>query len=223
MSGESSFWSMAEKNGWAQVLPRMAGSAKRRFRDSLTARRLGAPGFRAGRNPRVLGLSQMRIGRDFRAGDDLWLEAVLEFNGRTFEPELIIGDRVNFSDRVHIACLNRIEIGSGTLMGSRVIVSDHAHGIYRGEMQSSPEVPPNERPLWSPGPVMIGRNVWIGDGVAVLAGANIGEGAILGANSVVTGTIPPRTIAFGAPARPVRAWSAEHAAWLPCSKPQASQ
>ena len=207
-----------EANGWAALLPRAAGSAKRRFRDSLTSRKLHAPGFRIGRNPRLLGLKHMQVGRDFRAGDDLWLEAVAEFNGQTFDPELTIGDGVNVSDRVHIACIGHVSIGSGTLIGSRVIVSDHTHGIYQGDMQSSPEVPPNKRPLWSAGPVKIGRNVWLGDGVAVLAGATIGDGAIIGANSVVTGAIPPSTIALGAPARPVRAWDAAIAEWVPISR-----
>ncbi len=208
---------MLERNGWAQVLPRAAGSVKRRMRDKLTARKLDAPGFRVGRNPRLLGLSRMQIGRDFDAGDDLWLEAVTEFKGRSYTPELVIGEHVNFSDRVHVACVNRIHIGAGTLVGSRVIVSDHAHGVYRGEGQSSPDVPPNERPLWSAGPVEIGRNVWLGDGVAVLAGASIGDGAVIGANSVVTGHIPAGTMAFGAPARVVRQWDAVRGEWLPCS------
>ncbi len=162
----------------------------------------------------------MRIGRGFQAGDDLWLEAVTEFNGQTFAPELILGDGINVSSSVHITCIHRIEIGSGTLMGSNVIVSDHAHGKYQGEDQSPPDVPPNRRPLWSSAPVRIGKNVWIGDGVAVLAGADIGDGAVIGANSVVTGAIPPATIAFGAPARPVRQWDAELAAWVPLAVPE---
>lgn len=206
---------LIERNGWAQVLPRAAGSAKRQLRDRLTGSRLHAPGFHAGRNPRILGLSNMRIGRNFEAGDDLWLEAILEFHGQAFTPELIIGDGVNFSDRVHIGCVNRISIGSGTLVGSRVIVTDHAHGTYRGAGQSSPAVPPNQRPLCSVGPVSIGSNVWLGDGVAVLAGATIGDGAVIGANSVVTGEIPAATIAFGAPARPVRQWDSTREEWVP--------
>lgn len=203
-----------ETNGWATLLPRAAGSAKRRFRDGFIARKLQAPGFRIGRNPRLLGLKHMQIGHDFKAGDDLWLEAVTGFNGQTFEPKLTVGDNVNFSDRVHITCIDHVRIGAGTLIGSRVIVTDHAHGVYRGSMQSAPEVPPNKRPLWSAGPIDIGKNVWLGDGVAVLAGAKIGDGAIIGANSVVTGTIPPATIAVGAPAKPVREWNAASGEWL---------
>lgn len=204
----------ARENGWAQLLPRMGGGALRRFRDSFTARRLHAPGFRAGRFPRLLGLAHMRVGRNFSAGDGLWLEAVFSCAGELLSPKLSIGDNVSVSDYVHVACAFSISIGQGTLIGSRAIISDHTHGQYRGEEQSGPETLPAERPLRSTGAVEIGRNVWIGDGVAVLPGASIGDGAIIGANSVVNGRVPAGTIAVGSPARPVRQWDAETRRWL---------
>jgi acetyltransferase-like isoleucine patch superfamily enzyme len=46
--------------------------------------------------------------------------------------------------------------------------------------------------------------VWLGRGVAVLKGAHIERGAVIGANSVVAGHIPANAIAVGAPARVVR-------------------
>jgi len=208
----------AAENGWPQMLPRVASGAFRRLRDSLTSRRLRAPEFRTGRHPRLLGLRHMRIGRNFSAGDQLWLEAVVFYRGQRFTPELELGDDISLSDNVHIACLNRITIGSGLLAGSRVLISDHSHGSYHGPNQSDPATLPAERILTSTGDVHIGRNVWLGDGVAVLAGSNIGDGAVIGANSVVTGTIPANSIAAGAPARVVRQWNAERREWLPVTR-----
>ena len=205
---------LARENGSGALLLRAARSALRRWRDRLTGRRLGAPGFRAGFRPRLLGLSHMRLGRNFHAGDALWLEAVTHYDGQNFNPVLTIGDGATLSDNVHIACLDRIEIGSGLLAGSHVLISDHTHGSYRGELQSDPSTPPAARPLSSAGVVWIGKNVWLGDGVAVLAGAQIGDGAIIGANAVVTGDIPPATIAAGSPARPLRRWDPESRQWL---------
>lgn len=49
--------------------------------------------------------------------------------------------------------------------------------------------------------VDIGDNVWIGCGTVVLDGAVIGNGAIVSVNSVVTGKIPPNSIAQGNPAK----------------------
>ena len=205
----------ARENGWPATVARVLGGATRRLRDHLTAGKLGTTGFHLGKHPRLLGLSHMHIGKNFHAGDDVWLEAVTAYAGEAFTPQILIGDNVNFSDRVHIACIYGISIGAGTLIGSRVIVSDHGHGKYRGEGQDSPASIPAQRRLHSPAAVVIGRNVWLGDGVAVLAGAHIGDGAIIGANAVVTGTIPAQTIAVGTPARPIRQWNEEAKQWLP--------
>lgn len=205
----------AQENGWTEALVRSSASVLRRLRDASIARKLNAPNFRCGRQPRLLGLAHMRIGRNFSAGDSLWLEAVTRFGGQTLAPELMLGDSINVSDRVHIAAIQSLHIGAGTLVGSNVLISDHAHGVYAGDAQSSPETPPMERPLYSAGPVRIGRNVWIGDNVCVLAGAQIGDGAIIGAGSIVTGVIPAATIAFGAPARPRRRWNGTIGQWVP--------
>ena len=53
-------------------------------------------------------------------------------------------------------------------------------------------------------PVHINRNVWIGFDSCVLPGVTIGEGAIVGARSVVAEDIPPYTVAAGNPARVIR-------------------
>lgn len=50
-------------------------------------------------------------------------------------------------------------------------------------------------------PVRIGTDVWIGARVIILPGVTIGNGAIIGANSVVSKDIPPNTIVGGVPAK----------------------
>jgi acetyltransferase-like isoleucine patch superfamily enzyme len=58
--------------------------------------------------------------------------------------------------------------------------------------------------------VIIGDNVWLGDRVVILGGANIGEGAIVQAGSVVVGTVPALAIVGGAPAKPFKSRDAEN-------------
>ena len=53
-------------------------------------------------------------------------------------------------------------------------------------------------------PIRIARNVWIGFEACVLPGVRIGEGAVVGARSVVTEDVPPGAVVAGNPARVVR-------------------
>lgn len=70
---------------------------------------------------------------------------------------------------------------------------NHQFGFLgNGEWQQPKEAP------------IIGHDVWIGCNTVVLRGSKIGNGAVIGANSVVTGDIPPYSIAVGSPARIVK-------------------
>ena len=65
------------------------------------------------------------------------------------------------------------------------------------------EIPPlSEMPI--KGDTVIGNDVWIGQNATILAGVHIGDGAIIGLNSVVGSDVPPYTIVAGNPAKPIR-------------------
>jgi len=177
------------------------------------ARSLGAPGLYLGAGCRIIGGRRVCFGKGFHAERNLWLEAVTSWGAQTFLPEIKIGDYVYLSDGVHISSIESIQIGSGCLFGSKIYVSDHNHGIYRGEQQSSPDQPPPRRKLGGGGPVVIGDNVWVGDNAVILGPATIGRGAIVGANSVVRGLVPANTIVAGAPAKPVKVFNFGLGTW----------
>ena len=61
---------------------------------------------------------------------------------------------------------------------------------------------PSDLPL--KGDTVIGNDVWIGQNAVILPGVHIGDGAIIGASSVVGGDVPPYAIAVGNPARVIR-------------------
>lgn len=56
----------------------------------------------------------------------------------------------------------------------------------------------------SKGPVVIKNDVWIGTQTVILSGVTIGNGAVIGANTVVDKDIPPYAIAVGSPAKVIK-------------------
>lgn len=66
------------------------------------------------------------------------------------------------------------------------------------------KVTPDLKDLPLKGDTVVGNDVWIGQNVTVLPGVHIGDGAIIGANSVVSKDVEPYTIAAGNPIGPIR-------------------
>lgn len=181
-------------------------------RNLMLRRKLGVKKIRIGPRAYLRGLTSIRMGEDFSALDGLWLEAITVYNQQRFTPTIVIGNHVRVSQSVHIAATNYVEIGDHTLIGSKVIITDHNHGQY-ANAHTRPDIPPTQRPLDGDRRVTIGRSVWLGDGVVVAPGATIGEGAVIGANSVVLGTIPPYCMAAGSPATPRKCFNFTTQEW----------
>lgn len=126
---------------------------------------------------------------------------------------LFFGNNIQINDYVHINALEHVKIGDNTLIASKVFITDLEHGSYSGDNNDSyPESIVKDRPLSSK-PVNIGNNVWIGELVSVLPGVTIGDNSIIGANSVVTKSIPANCIAVGNPARIIKKFNFENKHW----------
>lgn len=122
-------------------------------------------------------------------------------NGQSFKPELIIGDNCSIGEYNQITACNKIVIGDGLLTGRYVYIGDNSHG---GMTIEELQIPPSARALVSKGEIIIGNNVWIGDKVTILANVKVGDGAIIGANSVVTHDVPAYSVVAGVPAKIVK-------------------
>ncbi len=127
---------------------------------------------------------------------------------------LFIGDNCEMGDNVHIVAFEKVEIGDNVLMASKVFISDTDHGIYKGSFseQDSPVIPPNDRKLVT-NPTKIGSNVWIGENAVILSGVTIGNGCIIGANSVCVKDIPDNVIVAGVPAKIIKKYDEENHKW----------
>lgn len=141
------------------------------------------------------------IGEGSGSDQRLRLDAWDEFLGDKFIPEIIIGENVSIQKDCHIGAIDKIVIGNNVLIASKVYISDHSHGKITKEALS---LPPSKRKLYSKGPVIIENNVWLGEGVVVLPNVTIGENSIIGANAVVTKSIPKNSVVAGNPARIIR-------------------
>jgi acetyltransferase-like isoleucine patch superfamily enzyme len=147
---------------------------------------------------RIINPQFISIGENFHSLNDLRLEAICEYEGVQYFPQIIIGNNVNINASCHIACIDRVSIGNNVLIASNVYISDHSHGKTSKE---DLEIPPLKRLLFTNGSVNIEDNVWIGEGVCVLPGVTIGKNSIIGANSVVSKDVPPYCIVAGSPAK----------------------
>jgi len=153
----------------------------------------------------------IKIGDQFTTGFGCRIEA-FPLNNQKGKC-LTIGKNVEINDYVHIAAVQSVIIGDNVLMASKIYISDCLHGSYSGdENDNNPELPPNERPLSSK-EVIIKDNVWLGEFVAVLPGVTIGKGTIVGANSVVSRSLPNFVIAVGIPAKPIKFFNFKSQRW----------
>lgn len=170
--------------------------------------RMFFPNVRIIRRPfYIRNIGKINLGVGFTCGVGLRID-VLEKNA-----ELIIGKDVQLNDYCHIGVINKITIGDGTLIASKVFITDHGHGIIKKTcFKSTPLIPPIVRPLEN-APVFIGSNVWIGEGVLILPGVSIGSGSIIGAGSVVTKSLPENVIAVGNPAKPIKKYNFDTCTW----------
>lgn len=160
---------------------------------------------------RIRGKQYIKIGKGFTTGFNCRLDA-LNINNLKEKYLIEIGENVEINDEVHIGAAEKIIIGDNVLIASKVYISDHNHGSYKGEEQDSPMSIPKKRKIYS-SPIKIERNVWIGEFVSILQGVTVGEGSIIGTMSVVTKDIPPYTIAVGSPAKPIKKYNFKTKKW----------
>ena len=113
----------------------------------------------------------------------------------------VCGESVYFPSDLKISQVfvrnkGRLELGDRVSIGPGVIIVLNS-GANSSKIRLTM---PEKEPV-----VVLGSDVWIGAGAIILPGIKIGEGAIVGAGSVVTKDVEPRTIVAGNPARMLKA------------------
>ncbi len=110
--------------------------------------------------------------------------------------DLFLEDRVNVGHRSLIFSSNELRIGSGTMLAADCYLMSGGNYDYGSDVKFA-----DQSGTISKGPLLIGRNCWLGAKVVVLDGASIGEGTVVGAGAVVTEPLPLKVVAVGVPAK----------------------
>jgi acetyltransferase-like isoleucine patch superfamily enzyme len=150
------------------------------------------------------------IADDVKLGRDVKIFDFVNLYGCEVGDETKIGTFVEIQRGAKVG--RRVKISSHTFICEGVQIEDHVfvgHGVTfindrfpravtaDGELQTAAD--------WAVVPTVVRRGASIGSGSTILCGVEIGEHAIVGAGSVVTANVPPRTIVAGNPARVLRA------------------
>ena len=144
-----------------------------------------------------------------RVGEDSIVLARIDFD--TAAGAVIIGSR-SYIGASHIVCHTSVNIGDDVIVSWGVTIVDHdSHSLEALQRANDVRQWGSGRKSWEGvgiGPVKIENRVWIGFGATILKGVTIGEGAVIGAQTVVTRDVPRYCLVAGNPAKLVRALGA---------------
>lgn len=173
------------------MLPWIMQKAIAHLRGAAGSWRWGLTGIRFTGRPVIYGQSpSISGGRAVSFGDRLQLRG---FDGRITvrsmeDAPIVIGHHVLLNSGVTIQATSGVMIGDNCLIGDNCQIQDtNYHEVDEGGAVEG-------------APIVIGRNVWLGRDVIVLPGVTIGDHSVVAARSVVTKSIPERSLAIGSPA-----------------------
>ena len=146
---------------------------------------------------RLSGESRISVGDDVFVGAGSWLQ-VLSDSGRGETGVIEIGSGTSIAGSCILSAASRIRLGRSVLLARNVYIADHTHAY------ADVGVPVLDQGITRVAPVEIGDGAWLGQNVVITPGVRVGRGAVVGANSVVRDEVPDFAVAVGAPARVVR-------------------
>jgi len=149
------------------------------------------------------------IGEKVRIGRDAWINIPTESNARS--PVIVLGDRSIVGRRCVISAANSIRIEDDVIFAPSVLVMDHNHAF---QDISSPIA---SQGITEGGTIRIETGCWLGYGSAIVCSQGelvIGKQSVIGANSVITRSVPPYSVVTGNPARVVKQFDPAKGEWV---------
>lgn len=157
-----------------------------------------------GKNSRVDFYSRLFVmdpdgGGRIELANNVWIGRNVELQVRENQ-KIVLEPRVSVQDFCKI--LGDVFIGQDTTIAPNVFISSGSH-----QFDKEPLMPIKDQDKKYPfksQPVKIGKDVWIGINVFIKAGVTVGDGVIIGANSVVTSDLENYSIYAGIPAKKIK-------------------
>jgi acetyltransferase-like isoleucine patch superfamily enzyme len=153
--------------------------------------------------------NRIRIGNSVYVAPGTWLN--IPEPAVDAPAAIIIENGCRIGRRCMISAKNRVHLEPDVMLGPSVLITDHSHEF------SNPDIPIHAQGLTVGGTVLIERNCWLGHGAAVICSSgslSVGRNSIIGANSVVTRSVPPFSIVSGNPAKVIRRYDPGSGEWV---------
>lgn len=153
------------------------------------------------------GSKEIAMGSNVFVRTGAWFNICTEVTGE--RPKIIIGDYCQFNKNVCMSAANRIRIERFAMIGPQSFIMDTQHE-YRNigipiQLQGITE---------TEGETIVGESTWVGANCTISGPLTIGRGCVIGANSVVTRSIPDYCVAAGMPARVLKMFDTDAADWI---------
>lgn len=175
-------------------------------RESLAAR---YPGVQFGRNVQVIGLDSLTIGEGTTVAEDVWFNDCV----RDGAIRIVIGRHCYVGRRSLFSSAGRLELGDHCLLGSGVYLGDVDHEF------ADITRPYAEQGVTRGNRLTVEENCWLGLGSMIKGDLTVGRGSVVGAGAVVLRDVPPFSLVVGLPARVIKLYNPETAAWERIASP----
>jgi acetyltransferase-like isoleucine patch superfamily enzyme len=151
----------------------------------------------------------IKVGHSVLLDRDVWIN--IPFAPESGEPAIIFEEGCVVGRRCVISAMNRIHCGKNVIFAPSVLVMDHNHAF------EDVRVPIKDQGVTKGGMIRIEEGCWIGYGAAIVCGKGelvIGSNSVIGANAVVSRSIPPNSVVTGNPARVVKQFDPVKGEWV---------
>ena len=151
---------------------------------------------------------KIRLGNFVLVRKDTWLNIVPSFDN---DLKIIIDDRCVLGRRTSISAKNSIHIERDVILSSSVLIHDHAHAY------DDITLPIRAQGVTAGGRIQIEQGCWIGNGASIMCNGGelrIGRNCVIGAEAVITKSIPPYSVVVGNPGRVVKHFDLARQVWV---------